>query len=36
MTRKDIIEGWTAATILLVGIAALMFASQQMTIGFFS
>ena len=36
MTRKDIVEGWTAATILVVGIPALMFVSQQMAIGFFS
>ena len=36
MTRKDKIEGWTAATILIVGIPALMFASQRMAIGFFS
>jgi hypothetical protein len=36
MTRRDKIEGWTAATILIVGIPALMFASQRMAIGFFS
>ena len=36
MTRKDIIEGWTAATILLVGIAALMFVGQRMALGFLS
>jgi hypothetical protein len=36
MTRKDKIEGWVAATILVVGIPALMFASQRMTIGFLS
>ena len=36
MTRKDKIEGWTAATILVVGIPALMFASQQIAIGFLS
>ena len=36
MTRKDKIEGWTAATILIVGIPALMFASQRMAIAFLS
>jgi hypothetical protein len=36
MTRKDKIEGWIAATLLVVGIPALMFASQRMAIGFLS
>jgi hypothetical protein len=36
MTRKDKIEGWVASIILVVGIPALMFASQRMAIGFLS
>ncbi len=36
MTRKDKIEGWVAAVILVVGLPALMFASQRMAIGFLS
>ena len=36
MTRKDKIEGWTAGLILVVGLPALIFASQRMAIGFLS
>ncbi len=36
MTRKDKIEGWIAAIILVVGLPALIFASQRMAIAFMS
>ena len=36
MTRNDKIEGWMAGIILVVGLPALMFASQRMAIGFLS
>ena len=36
MTRKDKIEGWMAGVILVVGLPALIFASQPLAIGFLS
>ncbi len=36
MTRKDDIEGWMFATLLILGLPALIFASQRMAIGFMS
>lgn len=36
MTRKDEIESWMFATLLIVGLPALILASQRMAIGFLS
>ena len=36
MTRKDTMEGWIAGVILVIGLPALIFASQRMAIGFLS